>query len=134
MNEKRLELQTRINDENGINYHRNINLSGYIMYRRDSFIAFRFKEVNGICGVVIDYVAVTNKTDLIKLLSFCINFWAGHAAKFIYLKEHARQSNIVEKYFKTLGFDIMKSDDAVWKHKWTSTNGYSESEIVEAFL
>lgn len=132
--DKRLELRKRINDENGINFHRNVNLSGYIIYRRDSFIAFHFKTINGITGVVIDYIAVVNKTDLIKLLSFCINFWAGSNTKFIYLREHVRASNIVEKYFKTLGFDIMKSDNATWKHTWTSTNGYSEGEIIEAFL
>ena len=41
---KKVELQKLINDENGTNYHRNVKLNGYVIYRGDSFIAFRLMD------------------------------------------------------------------------------------------
>lgn len=136
MDMKKFELQKLINEEHGINFHKNINLSGYVVYRKESFIVFHFVEVNGINTVVIDYIYITGKTDLLKLLSFCINFWSGNTCKFIYYKEHKRQANYVKKYFSTLGFEIMESeaDDDTWKYEWTSTNGFKENEILEAYV
>lgn len=77
MNVQKKALERQINSEHGINYHRNINLSGFTVYRQSSFISFHFVEVNGINTVVIDYVYVTNKTAFIKLFSWCINFFCG---------------------------------------------------------
>lgn len=135
MNVQKKALERQINSEHGINYHRNINLSGFTVYRQSSFISFHFVEVNGINTVVIDYVYVTNKTAFIKLFSWCINFFAGNNVKFIYLKEHKRQSNVVKKYLSTAGFTIVESKKpGVWKHPWTSTNGFSEDEILEAYI
>ena len=133
---KKFELQKLINEEHGNKFHKNINLSGYVIYRKDSFIVFHFVEVNNINTVVIDYIYITNKKDLLKLLSFCINFWSGNTCKFVYYKEHRRESNIVKKYFSTLGFEIIEktADKNPWKHEWTSTNGFKENEILEAYI
>ena len=84
---KKIELQKVINSENGINYHRNINLSGYTIYRDKSFISFRLMTVKEKQICVIDYIFITSKKDLIQLLSWCINFWSGNAVKYIYYKE-----------------------------------------------
>lgn len=130
---KRRELQKLINRENGKNYHKNINLTGYTVYRKDSFITFHFVSVNGINTVMIDYIYVTCKKDLIKLLSFCIHYFAGNKVRFIYYKEHKRQANYVSKYFNLLGFKIADRE-MNWKHDWQSTNGYKETEVVEAYL
>jgi hypothetical protein len=131
---KKLQLQKLINKENGINYHRNVDLSGYTVYRGDSFISFRFVEIKGFTTVIIDYIYVTNKNDLLKLFSWCLNFWSGNAAKFIYYKEHKRKSNVVKKYLPLLGFKTQDATYTKWKHDWTSTNGYDESEIIESFI
>lgn len=135
MDLKKKELQKLINNEHGINYHRNINLSGYTVYRKDSFISFHFVDVNGIKTVVIDYIYIVNKTDLVKLISFCVHFFDGNGVKFIYYREHKRDSNVVQKFFTTIGFDVHEQHrNGVWKHEWTSTNGYDENEIVEAYV
>ena len=130
---KKIELQKVINSENGINYHRNINLSGYTIYRDKSFISFRLmkKKQKQIC--VIDYMFITSKKDLIQLLSWCINFWSGNAVKYIYYKEHHRKANVIEKALPTLGFHVCNSSYNNWKHDWKSTNGYEESDIIEAY-
>lgn len=135
MNLQKKELERRINDEHGINYHKNINLSGYTVYRQSSFITFHFVEINNVNTVVVDYVYVTNKTSFIKLFSWCINFFAGNNVKFIYLKEHKRQSNVVKKYLETVGFTVTESKNShAWQHAWTSTNGFNEDEIIEAYI
>ena len=130
---KKIELQKIINAENGINYHRNVNLSGYTVYRDKSFISFRIMTVKTKQIVVIDYIFITSKKDLIQLFSWCINFWSGNAVKYIYYKEHHRNANIVEKCLPALGLTVQRSQCEKWKHTWTSTNGYDENDIIEAY-
>jgi hypothetical protein len=85
--------------------------------------------------VVIDNIYVTSKTDLIKLLSFCINFFSGNNCKYIYLKEHRRQANYVQKYLSVLGFEVKTGTKKTpWKYDWVSTNGFAEDEILEAYI
>ena len=55
---KKIELQKIINSENGINYHRNVNLSGYTAYRDKSFISFRLMNVKNKQICVIDYIFI----------------------------------------------------------------------------
>lgn len=129
---KKLEMQQLINDENGENYHRNINLNGYTVYRDKSFISFRILSVKNKPIVVIDYIYITNKKDLIQLLSWCINFWSGNSVRYIYYKEHKRKSNII-KSLSSLGFTVSETTCNKWKHQWKSTNGFSESAVIEAF-
>ena len=132
---KKFELQKLINDENGINFHKNIDLSGYTFYKGKSFISFKLVEVNNVQTAVIKYIYLINKNDLIKLLSFCINFWAGNNVKFIYFLEHAREANYCQKYLKTIGFTLIEEERSnAWKHEYKSTNGYKENEIREYFL
>lgn len=133
-NLKRADIKKMIDTENGIDYSRNINLSGYTVYRGNSFISFRIFEMNGVNVVKIDYIYVTNKKSLIKLLGWCINFWSGNCIKAIYYQEHKRSANYVEKYLPLLGFDVIESKRTNWKHDWTSTNGFAESEVIEAFI
>ncbi len=130
---KKLELQKVINSENGINYHRNINLSGYTAYRDKSFISFRLMTVKEKQICVIDYIFITSKKDLIQLLSWCINFWSGNAVKYIYYKEHHRKANVIQKVLPALGFKVCNSTYDNWKHDWKSTNGFDESDIIEAY-
>lgn len=129
---KKLEMQQLINDENGENYHRNINLNGYTVYRDKSFISFRILSVKNKPIVVIDYIYITNKKDLVQLLSWCINFWSGNSVRYIYYKEHKRKSNII-KSLSSLGFTVSETTCNKWKHQWKSTNGFSESAVIEAF-
>lgn len=129
---KKLEMQQLINDENGIEYHRNINLSGYAVYRDKSFISFRLMNIKDKTIVVIDYMYMTNTKDFIQILSWCINFWSGNAVKYIYYKEHKRKSNI-SKSLSKLGFNVIDTTCEKWKYEWKSTNGFPENQIVEAF-
>ena len=85
---KKDELRKLIDDENGPKFSKNIDLDGWIFYRRDSFISFKIVNVNDVNTVVIQYIYIVNKNDLIKLLSQCINFWTSNDAKFIYFLEH----------------------------------------------
>lgn len=134
MSNKRYELQQLINEEHGIEFHKNIYLNGYTVYKGKSFISFHFIEVNGINTTTIDYIYLVNKHDLLQLLAFCIEFWAGQHVKFVYYKEHKRVANYVNKYFTELGFTVLEQtrDDA-WARPWISTNGFAENEILEAF-
>lgn len=139
MDAKKHEIQQYINDENGIDFAKNIPLDGYVFYKGDSFIAFNIVEVKlkkkTINTAIIQYIYVTSKNSLVKLLSFTVNFFAGNNVKFIYLKEHKRQSNIVKKYFSTLGFTIKEYNaPGTWQYPWTSTNGFDEDDILEAYL
>ncbi len=128
---KKVELQKLINDENGTNYHRNVKLNGYVIYRGDSFIAFRLMDVNNMPCVVVDYIYITSKNDFIQLMSWCINFWSGNAVKYVYYKEHRRKST-VSKMLTSLGFQVKSIKYHGWKHQWTSTNGYAEEDVIEA--
>lgn len=131
----RQQLQRRINEEHGINFHKNINISGYTFYRKDSFISFHFAIVNKITVVKIDYLYVTCKTDFLKLMKHCIKFWTGYNVAFVYYKEHKRQANYAKKFFSAAGMTILEEErENQWKSDWTSTNGYPENSILEAFL
>ena len=135
VNTKKMELQKLINDENGVNFHRNIDLSGFCFYKGKSFISFKLVDINGVQTAVIKYIYLVNKNDLVKLLSFCINFWAGNNVKFLYFLEHAREANYCLKYLKTIGFTVVEEERKdVWKYDYKSTNGYKENEIREYFL
>jgi hypothetical protein len=130
----KIDLQKKIDKEHGINYHRNVDLSNsYTVSRNNSFISFKFVEINGINTVEISYIYITDKTSLLKLITWCINFWSGNAVKYIYYKEHVKKSNVVEKFLKPLGFNVEYRDYNGWKHEWTSTNGYKESNILEMY-
>jgi len=128
----KVKLQRLINDENGTNYHRNVPLDGYTVTLGDAFISFAFREINGFTTVIIHYIYVTKKEDLISLLGYCTNMWSGCGTKMIYFREHKRKSNII-KTFSHLGFDVHPVTKGSWKHNWVSTNGYSESDCIEAF-
>ena len=69
---KKIELQKIINAENGINYHRNVNLSGYTVYRDKSFISFRIMTVKTKQIVVIDYIFITPSYK--KARNYCLFF------------------------------------------------------------
>ena len=130
----KIDLQKKIDKEHGINYHRNVDLANsYTVYRNSSFISFKFVEINGINTVEISYIYITDKTSLVKLITWCINFWSGNAVKYIYYKEHVKKSNVVEKFLKPLGFKVEYRDYNGWKHELTSTNGYKESNILEMY-
>lgn len=134
---KKSDMQNLIDKEHGKNYHRNIDLSGYTVYRGDSFITFRFVTIgsNNRTVVYVDYIYVTDKKNLIKLMAWCINFWTGNGAQCIYYRSHKRKANYVEKSFPSLDFHVTeKNKQKEWKYKWTSTNGYSENNIIEAFV
>lgn len=134
---KKSTMQKIIDMENGIGYHKNVDLSGYTVYRGDSFITFRFLTIgeNNRVVVYVDYIYVTNKTNLIKLLGWCMNFWAGNDVKSIYYSSHKRKANYVEKSFPSLDFKVTERDKSnKWKYIWKSTNGYKENKIVEAFI
>lgn len=133
--DKKDELRKLIDDENGPKFSRNIDLDGWIFYRRDSFISFKIVNVNNINTVVIQYIYIVNKNDLIKLLSQCINFWTSNDAKFIYFLEHARDANYCKKYLSLLDFNIVEENrPGVWKHDYKSTNGYGRDDIREYYI
>ncbi len=128
----RKRLTTLINDENGINYHRNVPLDGFTVTLGDSFISFAFREINGITTALIHYIYVTKKEDFISLLGYCVNMWKGQDVKMIYYREHHRKSNII-KTLSHLGLNVQNTEKKSWPHKWTSTNGFAESDCIEAF-
>ena len=131
-NYDKAKLQRQISDENGTNYHRNVPLDGFTITYDDSFISFSFKEINGITVVVIAYMYITNKKALLALLGYCINVWNGYGAKMIWYREHKRKSNVVQ-LLKHLDFIVTSTKKTDWKHKWISTNGYTESDCWEVF-
>jgi hypothetical protein len=128
---KKVELQRLINEENGTNYHKNVNLSGYVPNRGKSFIAFRLLEINNVTMVYIDYIYTISQDDFYQLLTWCINFWQGNNVKYLYYKEHRRQATVI-KLLKQLGMDIKPIKYHGWKYDWTSTNGYAEEDVLEA--
>ncbi len=133
MDMKKLELQRLINSEHGIDYHRNVNLNGYTFYTGDSFLTFELCDVNGFMVAKINYVFITDKKALNELFSYAIQFWTGNDVKYVYYREHLRKSNVAEKYLEAIGLKVITSDDFTgWAHNWKSTNGYKESEILEA--
>ena len=135
MDDKKVELQKLIDNENGINFHRNIDLSGYIFYKGKSFIAFKILNINDIQVCKISYIYLVNKNDLVKLLSFCINFWAGNNVELLYFLEHNRIANYCKKYLSSLGFNVVEENrPGVWKKQYTSTNGFAEDDIREYYL
>lgn len=131
---KKVELKKLIDDENGPDFSQNIDLNGWIFYRKSSFISFKIADVSGVQTVVIQYIYLTNKKDLVKLLSQCINFWTSQDVKFVYFLEHMREANYCEKYLSLLGFNIITENrPGVWKYKYKSTNGFDEDDIREYF-
>lgn len=132
VNYDKVKLQRLINDEHGTNYHRNVPLDGYTVTLGDAFISFGFREVNGFTIAIIHYIYVTKKEDMVSLFSYCVNMWAGYGVKMIYYREHKRKSNIV-KTFSHIGFDVHNTKVKNWPHNWISTNGYTESDCIEAF-
>ncbi len=132
VNYDKVKLQRLINDEHGTNYHRNVPLDGYTVTLGDAFISFGFREVNGFTIAIIHYIYVTKKEDMVSLFSYCVNMWAGYGVKMIYYREHKRKSNIV-KTFSHIGFDVHNTKVKNWPHNWISTNGYAESDCIEAF-
>lgn len=133
MDMKKLELQSKINEEHGINYHRNVNLSGWTFSYGESFITFEIITLYEVQTVKIDYMYITDATALRKLLAYCVNFWAGNNVKFIYYKSHKRRSNVAEKTLIHLGMKVEPKKFRNWKYDWTSTNGYKEEDIIEAY-
>lgn len=131
-NYDKVKIQNLINDEHGTNYHRNVPLDGYTVTLGDAFISFGFREVNGYTIAVVHYIYVTKASDLVSLLSWCINMWSGYGVKMIYYREHKRKSNII-KTFAHLGFDVHDARTDHWSHQWISTNGYPEYSCIEAF-
>ena len=135
MDGKKVELQKLIDGENGTNFHRNIDLSGWNFYKGKSFISFKIVNINGINVVKVNYIYLTSKNDLIKLLSYCINFWAGNNCKMIYFLEHCREANYCKKYLQTIGFSIVEENrKGVYKYPYKSTNGFKEEDIREYYL
>lgn len=134
MDSKRTEIRSLIDSEHGKGYSKNVNLSGYTFYRKESFITFRFLKIKGKNIAVIEYIYVTSKTDLIKLLSTAINFFVGKDVQYIYYVEHKRDANYVEKYFPLLDFSVSDFVKTNWKYRWKSDNGFKESEAVEVYL
>lgn len=134
MDVKKAEMMKLIDSEHGKGYSKNVNLNGYTIYRNDSFISFRFVEVRKKQVAIIEYVYVTNKKDLIKLLSFAVNFFVGKDVSYIYYKQHRRQSNYVEKYFPLLEFEVNDYINKNWKHKWKSSTKFKEEDTVEVYL
>ena len=59
---QKANMQKIIDKEHGKEYHKNVNLSGYTVYRGDSFITFRFVTLgkNARVCVYIDYIYVTS--------------------------------------------------------------------------
>ena len=132
---KKMEMKTLIDAENGVNFSRNIDLNGWIFYKGKSFISFKLVEINGVTVANIKYIYLLNKNDLIKLLSFCIDFWAGNNVKMIYFLEHAREANYCKKYLSAIGFSILEEErENIWKYHYKSTNGYKENDIREYYL
>lgn len=133
MDMKKLELQRLINSEHGVNYHRNINLGGWTFYQGDSFITFELCDVNGFMVAKINYIFITDHAALIHLFARAVEFWKGNDVNYIYYREHLRRSNVAEKHLKELGLKLITSDDFNgWHFNWQSTNGFKESEILEA--
>lgn len=131
---KKLEIRKLIDSEHGKGFHKNINLSGYTLYRKESFLTFRFVEIKGKMIAIIEYIYITNKNDLIKLLSFAINFFVGKDVRYIYCKEHRRESNYVEKYLPLLEFTVNEYKNKKWKHKWKSSTRFKEEDTIEVYL
>ena len=126
------KLQKLIDKENGTRYSKNIPLGGFTLTFNNAFISFYFREIKGKTVVVITYIYVTNKNELLTLLGYCINMWSGYQVNMIYYREHRRKSNII-KLLRHLDLDVQDISYDSWKHKWTSTNGYDESDCIEAF-
>ena len=128
----RNKLKDYIDDENGIQYHKNIPLDGYVITYGESFITFAYREINGFNIAIINYIYVLDKNAFYQLMAFCIKMWEGYKVKMIYYREHRRKSNAV-KSLSTMDFLVTSVKKNNWKHPWVSTNGYDESDCIEVF-
>ena len=101
---ERMKLGKTIISEHGEGYQRNVNVRGCVLKLGDDFLIYHLEKVNGIkCGI-IDYMFFTS-SDGLELFAMMCNILS--------VKER-------HNYDK-------------WKHKWTSSNGFPENEIIEAF-
>ena len=128
----RNKLKDYIDDENGIQYHKNIPLDGFVITYGESFITFSYREINGFNVAIINYIYVLNKEAFYQLMAFCINMWVGYDVKMVYYREHRRKANVV-KSLSTMDFVVTNVKKNSWKHPWVSTNGYLESDCIEVF-
>lgn len=126
------QLQSIINSENGIDYHKNVPLDGFIIFYGQSFVSFSFREVGQKTVAFVSYMYLLNYEDAIKLLGYCISVWQGYCVKAVYFMEHRRKSNIIKK-LGPLGFEIHDITKENWKYNWVSTNGFVESDCIEAY-
>ena len=129
---QKVELQKIINGEHGINYHRNINLSGWTFQKGDSFLSFRIMDVNDVSVCVIEYIYITCKEDLLQLFARSIDFWRGNNVRYVYYKAHRCEQNVAETILPTLGFHVSNLKNYKWPHEWKSTNGFKETDVIEA--
>lgn len=125
-------LQEYMDSEHGINYHKNVPLDGFVLTYGESFISFGIENVNGTFVAVLHYMYFLNSDAFYKLLSESINIWKGYEVKMIYGREHKRKSDVM-KYLTTLDLVVVPTIKEKWKHEWTSTNGFKESDCLEVF-
>lgn len=134
--ERKIRMKVQIDNEHGESFSKNIDLSGWVFYKEEDFISFKLVTVKGCQVVLITYVYITNKQNLIKLLNSCIDFWQGNDVKFIYFLEHRRIPNYVQKGFHQLGFTEIEEYRAnqVWTYDFDSTNGFRNNDIIEYYI
>lgn len=122
-----------IDSENGKNFHKNVDLSGYTFYKDESFISFKIMSVEGVRIVYIKYIYATSREALVSLMAYCVNFWAGNQIKFIYYLEHKRNSAYAIKFLKKLGFRIVEEKrPGVWKHDFDAIEPNNKEVVFEA--
>jgi len=130
----RNDLRKIIEDEHGINYSKNVDVSGFVYYMGNSFIAFDLLELHGVMVARINYMFFENKEDMSNLIAWSIKLWKGYDVKMLYYKEHKRKANVDVKLLESWGLKKVENKRYnKWKHNWTSTNGFKESNIIEMF-
>lgn len=114
----KLELISKINEEDGENYALNVNLNGYTFFKNGSFIIFEFKSLEDVQICHIKYIYFKNKKDLMTILVNCCNFWMGNKVQFIFYKEKSNRENSAVKFLKDLKFRVDIISNPKWKYRF----------------
>jgi hypothetical protein len=130
---ERMKLGKTIISEHGEGYQRNVNVRGCVLKLGDDFLIYHLEKVNGIkCGI-IDYMFFTS-SDGLELFAMMCNIFCSECVRYVYFKEHKKVGNYAELFLKEIGLSVKERHNYdKWKHKWTSSNGFPENEIIEAF-
>ena len=131
------EMKDIIDIENGDGFHRNVDLNGFNFIKNRTFSCFKIYRLMNVNSVIISYIHMESKAELMSLLAYSTNFWMGKRVKFIYFmqKENSYSKELFSELRK-LGFKVMTRDhlpdDFKYSYDCLEDSFECECQIYEA--